>query len=205
MLKEWQNGAEIVEGVRNDYGKTCLLKRITSDLYYKFLGWLSSEKVTPGVSDYRLIDKKVARVLKGMNEQPLYLRGLFSWMGFPIKRIPYEVGMRKHGKTKYTFRKMMTLAMAGVTGMSIKPLRLSLLAGIVISVFAFFYALYALYVSFYTPYTVEGWTSIIISILLLSGFQLIILGILGEYLGKLFIENKGRPGYIIACSNIEGV
>lgn len=156
-----------------------------------------------GVSDFRLIDSKVAGFVKNTTEQHLYLRGLFSWMGFKHEYLNYTLERRVKGTSRYSLPKMIKLATAGATSMSIKPLRLALVAGVFISVISFIYILYALFISVFTENAMPGWTSTIISVLFLSGIQLIVLGIMGEYLGKLFIENKKRPNYIVQRKSLK--
>lgn len=197
MIAKWETGIPIVEGQRVDNGKTSWLKKTTSGWYYRLLGWLTGLDIKQGVSDFRLIDRDVAETLKNMAEPPVYLRGLFTWMGYPIKTLPYTLEARKNGKTKYTLGKMAGLAASGITTISIKPLRLATLLGLIISGGAFLYGLYALYVWLFTDKTVTGWTSTIFSILFLAGIQLLVLGIMGEYIGRLFLESKQRPGYIV--------
>ncbi|MBW6480115.1 MAG: glycosyltransferase family 2 protein [Bacteroidales bacterium] len=205
MIKEWEKGADIVECMRIDNKNAKWVKRITANSFYRILGWLADVPVSKGVSDFRLIDRSVADNLRTITEQPLYLRGIISWMGYPKATIEYLPARRFSGKTKYTPGKMFTLAASGITSLSIKPLRAALLAGACISALAFAYGLYALYIALFTLKTVTGWTSTIISVLLLSGIQLLVLGIMGEYIGKMFLENKRRPPYIIHYTNIKKI
>jgi polyisoprenyl-phosphate glycosyltransferase len=148
-------------------------------------------------NDYRLIDRKVAEVIKKLRENHLYLRGIYAWMGYKKAFVEYSHLKRIHGQTHYPLHKMVKLAVNGITSLSIKPLRLALILRIIVSCFAFIIMGWALYLQFFTDKTIHGWTSTIISTVFLAGIQLIILGIIGEYLGKLFIENKRRPNYII--------
>lgn len=203
MVDKWLEGALIVEAVRQDEYKESWGKRKSSDLYYRLLAWLTEYPVVKGVSDFRLIDRKVAEAVKQMTEQHLYFRGMFGWMGFNRAYISYPLAQRENGTSKYSIKKMCGLATSGITSMSIKPLRLALFAGVLVSGIAFLYALFALYVAIFTEKAVAGWTSTIISVLFMAGMQLIVLGIMGEYLGKLFMENKHRPTYVIQEKNFE--
>ncbi|MFV0269172.1 MAG: glycosyltransferase family 2 protein [Draconibacterium sp.] len=202
MIKSWQEGADIVEGIRRNGNKGLWAKQKISYLFYHLLGYLSDYPVVGGVSDFRLIDKKVANVVRQLPENQLYLRGLFNWIGFKHTYIYYQLQKRQNGGTKYTFAKMFGLASSGLTSTSIKPLRIALVFGTITSLFSFMYAGYALYVSLRTEQAVPGWTSTILSVLFMAGMQLIVLGIIGEYLGKLFMENKRRPVYIVSDTNI---
>jgi len=201
MIQKWKEGADIVEGVRQAQHKESWFKQKTSSLYYWLLAYLSDYQVVKGVSDFRLIDKKVAKIVKELPENHLYLRGLFSWMGFEHAYINYHLEERQNGMTRYTFGKMLGLASSGVTSMSVKPLKVALIIGVVISLCSFLYGLYALSVVLFTEAAVPGWTSTIISVLFMAGFQLIVLGVMGEYLGKLFMESKRRPVYLIKDTN----
>lgn len=198
MISKWEEGFEIVEAVREDNKNAGFGKRQSSKLFYRILAWLSDYPVVQGVSDFRLIDRKVAEIVKNTTEQHLYLRGLFSWMGFKHAYVAYSLNRRANGTSGYSVSKMLRLATAGVTSMSIKPLRLALVAGLLISGVSFLYIVYALFIAVFTQAAIPGWTSTIISVLFLAGIQLLVLGIMGEYLGKLFIENKRRPNYIIS-------
>ena len=202
MIKKWEEGYDIVEAVRNDAHSLTWFKRISSKLYYNLLSRLSDYPVKNGISDFRLIDKKVAEIVKQLPENNLYLRGLFAWLGFRNAYINYNLQNRKNGTTKYSIHKMLHLASCGITSMSAKPLRFAMYMGLTVSGLAFIYAIYALYIAIFTEKAIAGWTSIIISVLFLSGIQLFVLGILGEYLGKLFMENKRRPTYIVSETNI---
>ena len=197
FIKYWEKGFDIVNS-RNCYSQNqSFLKKITSKSFYALLNLLSYVKIEPGTADFRLIDKKVIEQLQKLNEQNLFLRGVIPWVGFKQYSFDYFPDERKFGRTKYTVRKMFSLALAGITSFSIKPLRISIFFGLIFSVIAIAYMLYALYIGLFTDKAIEGWTSVIVSVLFIGGLQLLMLGIIGEYLGKLFLENKKRPNYII--------
>ncbi len=165
---------------------------------------LSDIPIEEGTADFRLIDRKVADVIKRLHDPYLFIRGLVPWMGFKQKKIIYQAGNRHSGQTKYTYRKMFAFAINGITSFSIKPLRLAIFLGLGFSVFSFIYALYALCIYiFLSKSVVTGWTSILISVLLIGGIQLIVLGIIGEYIGKMYFQIKNRPMYIVDETNIE--
>ena len=200
MIELWKEGFDVITAVREDGSQIGWFKSITSRIYYYILSKLSDHKVLQNGADFRLFDRKVAKVIRNMKEQDLYLRGIFSWVGFKHCTVKYQEGIRAFGQTKYSTKKMLQLALNGITSFSIKPLRLSLLAGIIFALLAFAYGVYAIVVMA-LGYAVSGWTSIIASGLFLSGVQLIILGIMGEYLGKMYMAQKQRPNYIIATSS----
>jgi dolichol-phosphate mannosyltransferase len=203
LISGWEKGYDIVNTKRHDNKNQSFMKRFTSNFFYFILNKLSYVKIESGSADFRLLDKKVVYQLRSLNEQNLFFRGVIPWLGFNQQTIDYYPDERKYGKTKYTARKMISLAIAGITSFSIKPLRISIFAGLFLSVIAIFYMLYALYIGFFTDWAVEGWTSVIVSVLFIGGLQLVMLGILGEYIGKIFIENKKRPHYIIDQIDIE--
>jgi dolichol-phosphate mannosyltransferase len=154
------------------------------------------------VADFRLLDRKVVDELKVFQENWLFIRGLVSWLGFKQIGVEYTVKPRWIGKSKYSLSKMVDFAIQGITSFTILPLRIAILFGILFSLCSFLYALYALYIRVFTDTAIEGWTSLLISVLLLGGIQLICLGVIGEYVGKMFIEAKRRPTYVIKESDL---
>jgi len=205
MIDRWLGGAEIVEAIPVYVNSVSWFKKHSSSLFYKLLDQLSDYPVVKSSNDYRLIDKKVAEVIRKLPENHLYLRGLYSWMGFGKSFVEYEHLKRINGKTHYPLHKMVRLALNGITSVSIKPLRLALVLGLFVSMIAFIIVVWALYLAFFTDKVVPGWTSTIVSTVFLAGMQLIVLGIIGEYLGKLFMENKRRPNYIILDKSVATV
>lgn len=201
MIRLWQQGYKIVSTKRKHTKSLSFFKRITSRLYYKILNFFSEIKIENGSSDFRLLDKKVVQELKNFNENYLFFRGLIPWLGFSQIQLEYIESQRFSGKTKYSFSKMLHFASDGITSFSVKPLKISIYLGFIIAFIAFLYILYAIYISIFTNNAITGWTSTIISVLFIGGIQLIMIGILGNYLGKLFMENKKRPNYIIKEKN----
>ncbi|HSW68004.1 MAG TPA: glycosyltransferase family 2 protein, partial [Bacteroidales bacterium] len=197
LISKWRAGYEVVYTIRKNANHIPLLKHVTSKLFYKIAGKLSSIEMHPDAADFRLLDRAVIDVLKSCKENYLYIRGLVSWAGFRQTSLKYVAQSRHKGKTKYSFRNMIRFALAGITSFSIRPLQLSIIIGLLIAGLSFLYGLYVLYISIFTSQAVPGWASTTASILFIGGIQLIILGIIGEYLGKLFIENKRRPNYIV--------
>lgn len=197
LVEKWQDGFKIVEAMPVYTNSIGPFKKYTSYMYYWLLNKMSEFPVVKGANDYRLIDKQVAEAIRHLPENHLYLRGLYSWTGFKKGFVSYAHLKRQYGTTHYPLHKMVKLALNGITSLSIKPLRLALVVGLIVSFVAFIIMGWALYLEVFTEKTVPGWTSTIISTVFLAGVQLIVLGIIGEYLGKLFMENKRRPNYIV--------
>jgi dolichol-phosphate mannosyltransferase len=198
MLQFWREGADVVITKRVTSQRLPWLKRLTSNIFYSTLRYISDVPVEPGTADFRLLDKKVIAACKAITENDLFWRGIIPWLGFKTKIIPYQQAHRQHGDSKYTLRKMIKLSLSGITSFSVRPLYLSLYLGAIFSALSLFYLLYALYVKVFTSESVSGWASVIASVLLIGGVQLLILGVMGIYLGKLFIQTKGRPQYIVS-------
>jgi dolichol-phosphate mannosyltransferase len=197
LIQKWEEGYDIVYTKRERDQRLPWLKNISAIFFYKLLNWLSNTEIVEGAADFRLIDRKVADVIKNNREHHLFLRGYISWIGFKQFQIAYFPDKRYSGDTKYSMRKMISFAISGITSFSIKPLRLAILIGVIISCFSALYLFYVLYLALFTDKAITGWASLIASILLLSSINLLCIGILGEYIGKLFIQSKNRPSYII--------
>jgi dolichol-phosphate mannosyltransferase len=197
FYEEWKKGYDIVCATRKDTEGISLLKKVSSRFFYTVMNFLSDTKIEEGSSDFRLLDRKVVDEVKKFSETHLFLRGIISWIGYKSTAVEYLASQRYSGKSKYTIKKMVHFALDGIMSFSIRPLRLAMACGFFISIFSFLYILYALISKFVLKTTLAGWTSILISVLFLGGIQLLSIGILGEYLGKLFIESKKRRNYII--------
>jgi len=210
LIAAYRRGFDIVQTRRLDdeapagggsakRGKRASLgKRLSSRLFYSLVNALSDTKIEPGTADFRLLSRRAREAVLALREHNLFLRGALPWIGLPTAIIDYVPAERRSGVSKYSLSKMFSLALDGITSFSTRPLRLTSFAGLLISGAGFAYALYALAVRLFTDRAVEGWTSLLISVLIIGGIQLLSLGILGEYLGKLFLEAKGRPHYIVA-------
>ncbi|HOY30953.1 MAG TPA: glycosyltransferase family 2 protein [Bacteroidales bacterium] len=204
MISKWKEGFDIVYTIREKDPSLSFFKNITSAMYYKLLNIFSDVTVDAGAADFRLIDKKVAAVLKNdINESFLFLRGIFNWVGYDRYGIMYKPNKRFSGSTKYTFKKMISLATSGIFSFSIKPLKLATYLGLIVSFLSFCYGVYALLINILTDKTVSGWTSVIISVLFVGGIIMILLGIIGEYVGRIYMEVKKRPRFIIKESNYD--
>ena len=201
MVKKWEQGYDIVYTIRSYPKEISYFKRKTSDLFYRFLSQISDVDLTNGGgSDFRLIDSSVAQVMKNLKEDDLFLRGLTSWMGFKQTGIEFVAGERFSGQSSYDLKKMLKFAFTGITSFSVKPLYLATYLGFIFSSLSLLYIPYVLY-AFLTKTEISGWASLIMTIVFFGGVQLIILGILGIYLGKIFKQVKGRPNYIIRSKN----
>ena len=200
MIEKWKNGAEVVYTKRKDVSLPWF-KRTSSKLFYRIINTLSQIKLEDGVADFRLLDQKVIHALRAYKESNLFIRGIIPALGFKQESIDYTPHKRFAGETKYSFSKMIRFALTGITSLSAKPLYFSIYFGVFFAMLAFIYGLYAIYIFAFGHEAIPGWTSIIASILLIGGIQLIMIGIIGIYLGKVFAQSKGRPNYIIAEKN----
>ena len=202
MIEKWQEGYDVVYTRRLEDKKLPYFKNLTSRYFYKFINYISEIEIEAGTADFRLIDKKVAKVFFAFSENELFLRGLSSWVGFRQFAVDYKPAERFSGRSKYTIKKMMQFAIKGITSFSIRPLYISIFVGIAATFLAFFlYLVYVLY-SVYFGHVISGWASVIFTIVFFGGLNLIVLGIIGVYVGKLFIQSKNRPNYIIRNTNI---
>ncbi|MBN2818841.1 MAG: glycosyltransferase family 2 protein [Bacteroidales bacterium] len=204
FLEKWEQGYESVYTKRMNHDSISFFKKTTSKMFYKLTNRLSDIKLEDGVADFRLLDRKVVDALKDFTENHIFLRAVIQWLGFKQIMIEYKAAERIAGESKYTIRKMFSFALSGITAFSIKPLRFSIYLGSIIASLAFLYGVYALVINIFTDRAIQGWTSILMSVLFIGGLNLLMLGIIGEYLGKLFIENKKRPNYIISETDLIG-
>jgi glycosyltransferase involved in cell wall biosynthesis len=197
MIEKWKEGYEVVYAKRSKRKGETLFKKWTAALFYRTLRALTEVNIPLDTGDFRLIDRKVAEAMKGIREKNRFVRGLVSWVGFRQTAIEYVRDERFAGETKYPLKKMLRLSMDGITSFSYKPLKLATYLGFFISFASFLYLLVSLGERLFTTSTVAGWTSLIACVLLLNGVILIILGILGEYVGRIYDETKNRPLYIL--------
>ena len=203
LIEKWQEGFDIVCTVRKDDPSLSFAKRKTAHVFYGFMNRFSDIKIERGAADFRLLDRDVVEVLKTIKENNLFMRGMISWLGFRQCAIEYMPEKRHWGKTKYTLKKMTGFAIEGITSFSIKPLRVSTILGYVSAFLAFLYGIYAIIIKLFTDKAISGWASLLAAVLFIGGMQMIMIGILGEYVGKLFIESKKRPNYIIREKSYE--
>lgn len=195
FIKSYQNGAEVVYGVRQDRNTDTFFKKTTATLYYKLLHFLGCNIIT-NHADYRLMSKKALNTLGEYKEVNLFMRGLIPTMGFPSDVVYFEVKEREAGNSKYTLKKMFTLAIDGITSLSIKPLRMISVLGLIACIFGtamFFFV----FVDWLKGNTVPGYATSLMTPLIMEGITLLSLGIIGEYVGKIYMESKERPRYLI--------
>ena len=203
LFEKWQAGFEVVYTIRKDNQKVSCFKQATSKGFYRLTNKLAEIPMEEGTADFRLLDRKVVEALRKYTESHLFLRGIIPTLGFKQIGLPYVPHARVSGQTKYSFSKMLRFALTGITSSSAKPLYFSIYAGLFFALLAFLYGMYAIYIAAFTNEAITGWTSIIASILFIGGIQLIMIGILGIYLGKLFIQSKNRPLYLITEKELD--
>jgi len=196
LLSRLDEGYDLVNTRRNKTAEIGFIKKSLAGIFYAFINFISDVPVKPNVSDFKAFNRKVLDSVLQFKERDLFLRGIFSWIGFRSIIIPFEAPARIHGKTKYSFNKMLLLALKGTTSFSFKPLRVALLLGSIVSLAAFSFGIYAV-ITYYRGNTVPGWTSLIIAVMFLGGIQLLSIGLIGEYIASLFSESKRRPLYLV--------
>ncbi|MFT4059637.1 MAG: glycosyltransferase family 2 protein [Legionella sp.] len=198
LIGEYRKGAAVVYTIRRHAEDVRFLRRLVGAIFYRFLRSISHVTINPNAADFRLINRQVANLLiTGFKERNMFLRGLFSWMGFKQVGIEYTAERRFAGKSKYSFSRMVQLATAGILSFSVKPLHVGIFVGVGFATVSFLLIVSTL-ISYFMDSTIpSGWTTLVILSLLFSGVQLIVLGIMGAYLGGIYEEVKGRPRYII--------
>lgn len=204
MIQAYQNGNEVVYGVRDDRSTDSFFKKFTAQTYYRFLNMLGAE-IIYNHADYRLVSSKVLNEFENFREVNLFLRGLIPLVGFKSTSVYYKRNKRMAGESHYPFLKMLALGLDGITSLSIKPIRIVTTIGILMSFLGIIGIIWAI-ITALTGNSVSGWASIICIISLIGGIQLFSLGIIGEYVGKTYMETKARPRYIISerTFNIKG-
>jgi dolichol-phosphate mannosyltransferase len=203
MDKKMNEGWNVVYAKRRARKGESFFKKFTAKLFYRLLARLTSIEIPVDTGDFRMMDQKVVRALNQMPEHHKFIRGMVSWIGFRQTFVEYDRDQRYAGKTGYTFRKMFRFALDGITGFSNLPLKLATYVGFLFSGVSFLLILYTLYAKFVSEHYVQGWASIMISILFIGGIQLICLGLIGEYLIRMDANIRQRPLYIISDTNFE--
>ena len=204
LLSKWREGYDVVYAVREKRHGETLMKRLTASLFYKFINLFSETPIPPNTGDFRLLDRRVVNILNQIPERTRFMKGLFAWVGFKQIGIPYDRQPRHLGKTKWNFWKLWNFALDGITLFSTSGLKVWSYVGIFISMFSFIYAMFLIIRTLILGLDVPGYASIMVAILFLGGLQLVSLGILGEYLGRVYAEVKKRPLYIVSqCVGFE--
>lgn len=201
MINQWESGVDDVYGRRVNRGKESWLRKNLSLLYYSILKKTSDIDVLPNVGDFRLLDRQCIDALKSLREVNRYTKGMYCYVGFKKSFIDFETAERTAGKSSWSFKKLLRLAIDGITSYTTAPLRFATILGIIVSSFAFVYMLYFLIKTLIVGDAVQGFPTLIVVILFLGGVQLLSLGIIGEYLAKVFTETKRRPAYFIRTIN----
>jgi len=201
LIQQWEAGNDIVYTIRNDHKETSLWKKRTSRIFYDVINNLSDIDIEPGTADFRLMDKKTVEVFRSFQETDLFLRGLIKWMGFTQIGIEYTSRLRQSGATKYSIKKMFRFALQGITSFSTKPLYIAAYLGLFFSLCSVIYIPYIIY-AYTIGHSVSGWGSLIATIAFFGGLQLMILGIVGLYIGKIYMQGKNRPHYIVKETNL---
>ena len=203
MIKHWEAGYDDVYAKRRSRGKESWLRRRLSLLFYKLLQSSSRFDVLQNVGDFRLLDRKCINALKRMRESERYTKGMYSWIGFNKKEVVFDHGDRLAGDSSWNFRRLFSFALDGITSFTNAPLRISTMMGFVVSVCAFLYMIYVFCKALIYGDPVQGYPTLVILVLFLGGIQLLSLGIIGEYIGRIYNETKNRPDYIVRQFNGE--
>lgn len=203
LLQQWEQGYDVVYTRRLEDQQLSYFKRKTSQAFYRVMNYLSNMQIEPGTADFRLMDEKVVAVFSEFSENELFIRGLINWLGFKQQAIDYQPAARFAGHSKYTVSKMLRFAVQGITSFSTRPLHLAIVIGALFSLLAFVgYAGYVFY-SLYFGHVISGWASLISTVVFFGGLNLLVAGIIGLYIGKLFMQSKQRPNYVIRSTNYQ--
>ncbi|HIJ87194.1 MAG TPA: glycosyltransferase family 2 protein [Desulfuromonadales bacterium] len=197
MIAKWREGFDVVYGQRAKREGESLFKRFTSAVFYRLLQKLTDIHIPVDTGDFRLIDRKVCDALKSVKERNRYVRGIISWLGFKQVGVEFVREKRFAGETKYPLKKMLRFAFDAITSFSYKPLKLATYVGIIVSLSGFAYMLNVIYLKLFTNATITGWASMMSVTLFFNGVVLMMLGIIGEYIGRIYDEAKGRPLYVV--------
>ncbi len=198
MIEAWKNGFQVVYGVRGEREGETAFKLATASLFYRMIRKITNVDIPLNAGDFRLMDRKVVNALKQMREQKRFMRGLSVWVGFKQTGVTYKREARKAGETKYPLRKMIRFALDGITAFSYLPLQLATYLGFLIAGLSVIGMLVAIILRLSNVHALEGQATTLVTVLFLGGIQLIFLGVIGEYLGRIYDEVKRRPLYIVA-------
>src|SRR5215510_3209213 len=199
LVKQWRAGFKIVTAQRIGYESTVpWFKRVTSRLYYRVLDALGDVHIEPGSANYMLLDRVVVDAVNRIEDQDLFLRGIVRWLGYPLASVPFRQCLRQHGSTKYSLRRMVELAVTGIAVHSVRPLRFAIWLALGFAALGSLFIVYSIVSFLFVQHTVAGWTSIMAAIAILGAAQLLVLGIVGEYVGRILRETRKRPSYIVS-------
>src|SRR5882724_7391543 len=203
LIAAWRSGARIVATRRDDADTVSAGKRLSSRLFYRLLDAIGDVRIEPGSADFMLLDRAVVDVVNRIEDQEIFLRGLVRWLGFPLVTIPYARGVRQHGESSFSLRRMVELALTGIAAHSVRPLRFAIWLALGFAAVGLLFVIYALISFLFVQHTVAGWSSIVAVIAILGAAQLLVLGIVGEYVGRILRETRKRPSYIVAETEAE--
>ncbi len=197
MMEKWREGFDVVYGKRQSRAGETIFKKITAKIFYRLFAAMIPIEVPLDTGDFRLMSRRVVLTLRALRETHRFVRGMVSWVGFKQTAVLYDRPARVAGETKYPLRKMIRFAIDGITSFSVLPLRVSTWLGVTMSLLSVCYAIWACIVHFVLGQTVPGWTATVVLIALLASVQLLMIGILGEYIGRIYEEVKRRPLYVV--------
>jgi len=199
LVKEWRKGFKIVTAQRVGYQMSVpWLKRATSRLYYRVLDTLGDIHIEPGSANFMLLDRLVVDAVNRIEDQDLFLRGAVRWLGYPLISVPFRQSLRQHGDSKYSLPRMIELAVTGIALHSVRPLRFAIWLALGFAALGCLLVVYSIVSFLFVQHTVAGWTSIMAAIAILGAAQLLVLGIVGEYVGRILRETRKRPSYVVA-------
>jgi dolichol-phosphate mannosyltransferase len=197
LIQIWRQGYDVVTTTRIDAQTYSIAKRSASRAYYWLLNFLSDTKVEPGSADFRLLDRKVVDTINGLEESEIFFRNLVPWLGFRSTQVEYVPNARAGGTSKYKVRKMISLAISGIVSSSIRPLRFAVFLASIIATGIVIYACYTIFEYFAYGDLVPGWATVVVAVCVIGALQLFVLGVIGEYLGRVLRQTRGRPSYIV--------
>ncbi len=204
LVSAWRDGAKIVATRRSDdEAQVSAMKRHSSRLYYRLLDAIGDVRIAPGSADFMLLDRSVVDLVNGIEDQDLFLRGLVRWLGFPLVTLSFSRGTRRQGNSKYSVRRMVELAVTGIAAHSVRPLRFAVWLSLAFAALGLLLVLYSIVSFLFVQHTVAGWSSIMAAIAILGAAQLLVLGIIGEYVGRILRETRRRPSYIVAETEVD--
>lgn len=198
FVELWDEGYDVVYGQRTDRSDNTAVERLSARFFYRIFSYLSGTSLPDGAGDFRLLDRRVVEIFNQLGERSRFNKGLFAWVGFRTVGVPFEVAARAEGTSRWKFRRLMHFAIDGIASFTTVPLKIWSYVGVVVSLIALLYAAWFLVKTLIWGVDVPGFPSLLISVLLLGGIQLISLGVIGEYVGRVYEEVKGRPLYIVA-------
>lgn len=205
MILKWENGFDDVYGNRLSRGKESFLRKLLTKTYYSLLNKSTRVDVLPNVGDFRLLDRKVVDAIRGLRESQRYTKGLYCWVGFKKTGVDFKTADRAAGETHMSAGRLINLAIEGITSYTTAPLRIATVLGFIVSLISICYMIYIVCKTILYGEPIQGFPTIICTILFLGGCQLLALGIIGEYIGKIYNESKQRPPYIVAEESITGI